>query len=232
MKKIVSIGIICLLLITVSISATCIPLDKYVLNDNNSEPGYPVTQIGYDGETGMVTLVAVDYPINGASGVKATYYKIDGGTKQTYTEPFFIGEGTHEIEFWSEDNVGNVEAHKTRTYTYDILPPTVEIIQPEEGKIHLFGRFVFNNFFSEETICIGKLQISVNANDGNGTGVNTVFFSYGNETAYDNDGSDGWTDTNRVPYFGKITISVTAIDNIGLMSNPVHRSVTVYSLGS
>ena len=88
MKKIVSIGIICLLLITGSISATCIPLDKYVLNDNNSEPGYPVTQIGYDGETGMVTLVAVDYPINGASGVKATYYKIDGGNQANIYRTF------------------------------------------------------------------------------------------------------------------------------------------------
>ena len=229
MQKIVSIGIICLLLITGSISATCISLDN-----NNSEksilsdPEPPVTEIGYDSVTGMVTIIAWIYP--GNSELKAIYYKIDGGTTQTYSEPFFIGEGTHEIEFWSEDMAGNVESHKTRTYTYDSKPPTVEIIHPMEGRIYLFGSLIVKRLFRDTAICIGKLNISVNAYD-DGVGVSSVLFTYGNETGYDNDGSDGWTDTNGYPHFGQITISVRAVDEMGHISEPVQREVIVYSLG-
>ena len=223
MKKIVSIGIISLFLITGSFSATCISLNK-----NGSEP--PVTSICYNSENGIVTLFAVDYPIDGGVGVKATYYKIDEGTTQTYSEPFFIGEGIHEIEFWSEDMAGNVEVHKTRTCTYDSLPPTVEIIHPMEGRIYLFDSLIVKRLFGEVAICIGKLNISVNAYD-DGVGVSSVFFNYGNETGYDNDDSDGWTDTNGYPHFGQITISVQAVDEMGHMSAPVQRDVIVYSLG-
>jgi len=96
MQKIVSIGIICLLLITGSISATSIKTPyKEFFNDENP----PITSICFDRATGIVTLIAVQYPIGGDIGVKATYYKIDDGTRQTYTEPFFIGEGTHKIDF-------------------------------------------------------------------------------------------------------------------------------------
>jgi len=69
------------------------------------------------------------------------------------------------------------------------------------------------------------------ADDGDGTGVNTVYFTYANETGFDNDGSDGWTDTNSESHFGIITITVTAVDNWGIMSEPVQIKVVVYSLG-
>ena len=236
MKKLISVGILGLLLIIGNISATCLTLDDNVSNDNNSEksiipsPELPVTSIFYDPETGMVTLIAVDYG-NPPSGVKATYYEIDSGGTQIYSEPFFIGEGTHTVKYWSEDNVGNIEHYHTATFTFDSTPPTVEIIKPAEGKIYLFDKYVFNRIISDEALCIGKLNISVNADDGDGTGVNTVYFTYANETGYDDNGSDGWTDTNSESHFGTITITVTAVDNWGIMSEPVQREVTVYSLG-
>ena len=230
MKKLISVGILGLLLIIGNISATCL-----TLNDNSEKsiippPEPPVTSIFYNPETGMVHLIAADYPIHDSSGVKATYYKIDDGEQQTYTGPFFIGEGTHTVEYWSVDNVDNEEYHKQATFTFDSTPPTVEIIKPALGQIYLFDKYVFNGRITRPS-CIGKLNISVNADDGDGTGVNTVYFSYANETGFDNDGSDGWTDTNSESYFGEITIVVIAIDNKGLMSEPVKRKVGVFSLG-
>ena len=235
MKKLISVGILGLLLIAGSISATCLTLDnnseKSIMNYCNPlDDMCPVTSIFYNPETGMVTLIAEDLPIH-MGGVKATYYKIDGGSTQIYVGAFFIGEGTHTVEYWSVDNVDNEEYHKKATFTFDSTPPTVKIIKPALGTIYLFDKYVFGSRIPSRVICIGKLNISVNADDGDGTGVNTVYFTYANETGYDDNGSDGWTDINSESHFGEITIVVTAIDNKGLMSEPVQRKVFVYSLG-
>lgn len=83
MKKLISVGILGLLLLIGSISATCLTLDNNVSNDNNSEKSImnccnppdtepPVTRLWFNQETGMYHLIAVDYPIHDNSGVKAT----------------------------------------------------------------------------------------------------------------------------------------------------------------
>ena len=49
------------------------------------------------------------------SGIAATYYAIDGGTTQTYGEPFTanLSTGSHTITYWSVDLAQNAEAHAT-----------------------------------------------------------------------------------------------------------------------
>ena len=45
--------------------------------------------------------------------IAATYYRVDVGEQQTYTEPFTIsGGGSHTIEYWSVDNFGIFELPK------------------------------------------------------------------------------------------------------------------------
>jgi len=73
----------------------------------------------YPSAPATVTVTATDEA--GGSGVAAIYYCLDGGTTQTvsvpsgpalYTFAADIGisdEGTHTLEFWAEDNAGNVE---------------------------------------------------------------------------------------------------------------------------
>jgi hypothetical protein len=164
--------------------------------------------------------------------MKATYYRNNDGPQQTYTGPFFIGEGTHTIEYWSEDLCGLIEEHRKRsTLIYDTTPPTVEIIHPEESSLYIFNKRIMERLSSDTPLVIGQLNISVTADDADGFGVDTVFFSYGDETGYDNDSSNGWTDTNEDSYFGLITINVCAIDKKGHMSEPVQRDVFVFSLG-
>jgi hypothetical protein len=58
--------------------------------------------------TSTVTLSASD----SLSGVKATYYTVDGGAQQTYSAPFTLPFGYHSITYWSVDNADNVETAK------------------------------------------------------------------------------------------------------------------------
>jgi hypothetical protein len=196
----------------------------------DNEP--PVTSICFDTVTGEVTLLAVDYPIPKGSGVKATYFKLDGGATETYVGSFLIGEGTHTVEFWSEDNAGNVEAHKTRTYTLDTTPPTVELTSPEEGKLYLFGSPIMDRILASQTLCIGRVPVAASASDGTGSGVALVMFSFDNgDSGFDNDGSDGFTYDYRGMHFGALTITAQAVDEGGLMSTQDSMTITVYSLG-
>ena len=235
MKKLVSVGILGLLLIIGSISATCLTLDNNVSNDNNSEkstipsPEPPVTSIFYNPETGMVTLIA-EYM--GDCSIKNTYYKIDGGSTQIYVGAFFIGEGTHTVEYWSEDVCGNIESPKTATFTFDSTPPNVEITSPEEGKLYLNGSPIMDRIFDNKTLCIGKVPVAANADDGTGSGVSMVLFSFSNgDSGYDDDGSNGFTYLFKNVHFGALTITVVAIDIKGLVSTPDSMTLDVYNLG-
>jgi len=80
----------------------------------------PVTTIGgvpagVAGGAVPLTLTAVDAAGGQpGSGVKATYYTLDGGPPLTYVAPFTVSKvGTTTVEYWSVDNVGNEETPKT-----------------------------------------------------------------------------------------------------------------------
>lgn len=63
-----------------------------------------------------ITLSASD---GAGSGVLATYYKLDGGqTWLLYSSALKVTKGTHTIYYYSVDNVGNVEAQKSSTFTF------------------------------------------------------------------------------------------------------------------
>lgn len=62
-----------------------------------------------------VLLSATDNP--GGSGVKATYYILDGFGPVQGTLAYAGGLGLHTLEFWSVDNAGNEETHNLVTFT-------------------------------------------------------------------------------------------------------------------
>src|SRR5256885_2359071 len=67
-----------------------------------------------------VTLVATD----DFSGVAETRYRVDGGTWQTYANPFGVAsDGVHIAEFYSVDQAGNVEATQSADVSIDTEPP-------------------------------------------------------------------------------------------------------------
>jgi hypothetical protein len=71
--------------------------------------------------------VAFDANDGAGSGIKATYYKIDGGAAQTYGQPFIadLSNGTHTITYWSVDRADNVEVQANLVINVDTVPPTI-----------------------------------------------------------------------------------------------------------
>jgi hypothetical protein len=115
----------------------------------------PITKVDYvDGVQGLspwyisecvtIWLKAMDYPEDTGSGIKFTYYTIDGGSTQIYDpvsgihvcsyEPDWFGDW--EVNFWSEDNQGNIEdknkQQNFRTIYIDAKKPEVWITSPTE----------------------------------------------------------------------------------------------------
>lgn len=61
------------------------------------------------------------------SGVRGTFYALDGGVPQPYAATGIVvpGEGVHTLTFWSVDKADNAEAAKTVTLRIDTSPPSI-----------------------------------------------------------------------------------------------------------
>lgn len=68
-----------------------------------------------------VTLTASD----NLSGVKETYFTVNGGAPQTGRTLTVTGGGIHTIRYWSVDMAENVEEVKIVTVQIDAAPPTI-----------------------------------------------------------------------------------------------------------
>lgn len=99
----------------------------------NIDTGKPTTQATVSGTPSsngwyqnsvQVTLTASD----GASGVANSYYVVDGGPTQTYTSAFDVsGDGSHVVNYWSVDAVGNAEQPHSLTVKIDGSAPSTQL---------------------------------------------------------------------------------------------------------
>jgi len=72
-----------------------------------------------------LSLLATD---RSGTGILRTAYRIDAGSWIDYAGPFtLIAEGCRVLEWYSEDNVGNVEAVESATLCADDTPPTTTL---------------------------------------------------------------------------------------------------------
>ncbi|HYF94286.1 MAG TPA: hypothetical protein VD969_18870 [Symbiobacteriaceae bacterium] len=69
-----------------------------------------------------VTFAAAD----ALSGVAATYFRLGDGTPQEGTVLTVDREGTAIVEFWSADQAGNAEPHRSVAVWIDKTPPAIE----------------------------------------------------------------------------------------------------------
>ena len=103
--------------------------DSAKVNIDRTAPSTDATApTGWTNKPQTVTLAARD----ALSGVKATHYILDpapGAVAQTGTSVAVAGDGLHTLEYWSEDNAGNVEAHKTVQVKIDGTSPTISHTQ-------------------------------------------------------------------------------------------------------
>jgi hypothetical protein len=100
-----------------------IQIDRTAPTTSASVPD-PLASGWYAGDV-QVTLNGLD----SLSGVKTTYYSVDGGGAETYSGPFSHGlKGVHTITFWSLDKAGNLEDSSVGhsiTLKIDGIPPTI-----------------------------------------------------------------------------------------------------------
>jgi len=83
-----------------------------------------------------VTLTASDPD---SSGVNFTKYRIDGGEWLDYTAPFIISsEGTHTLDYYSVDKVGNKETYKQSLFKIDKTAPSssISLYGTKEGEVY------------------------------------------------------------------------------------------------
>jgi PKD repeat protein len=80
-------------------------------------------------EQGIYTdSVTVTLTATATSGfiVESTFYNLDDGPTQTYSEPFVVsGDGPHTVEYWSIDDAGVYETPKTQTIIISSNQPPV-----------------------------------------------------------------------------------------------------------
>jgi hypothetical protein len=98
------------------------------------------------------------------TGINHTRYRIDNVTWTEYSSSFFLsGDGNHYIEWYSEDNVGNVEVVSWRVLRADDTSPATPISIGEPK--YLTG----GNFVNSST------PLTLSAVDG-GVGSNSTFY--------------------------------------------------------
>lgn len=94
----------------------------------------PVSSVSFSGNTnnaciGKNTMLAIGANDN-SSGVKTVFYQIDDASLHEYKKPFVVNglvNGRHKIYYHAVDNVGNTEGQKAYEFTYDTLPPELNI---------------------------------------------------------------------------------------------------------
>ncbi len=102
----------------------------------------PATTVSLSGtlSSGIYTS-AVTVTLKGtdaSSGVKTTYYKLNGGATTTYSAPFTVSVlGTNTLQYWSVDYAGNTESTNTTTFT--VHTPTTATLVAAPNPVLLGG---------------------------------------------------------------------------------------------
>jgi hypothetical protein len=75
------------------------------------------------------------------------YYRLNGGPVATFSTnalPVTIsGDGVHTLEYWADDEQGNVAAHQSATFRIDTTAPSVDILSPIDGEsVYVGGELI------------------------------------------------------------------------------------------
>lgn len=183
--------------------------------------------------TVQITLTAVD----DYTGVKHIYYKLldDGiGVQTTYTSPITVLDGNYTIEYWSEDNIGNIEAHHGPTpFKIDSVNPSVNITRPDGGiywRDHkLWPLTKWTLFEWTKSLIIRDITIIAGAQDST-SGVDYVeFYIDSGSTPMSTDSNEpfewNWDET----VFFTHTITVKAYDKAGNMDS-MSKDVKIFNI--
>jgi hypothetical protein len=153
-----------------------------------------------------VTITATD-----DKQVKEIHYILDGSESVVAgdTASFRVdGDGSHTVEYWAVDAVGNEGSHGTVTFSIDNSPPTVSLTAPEPG-LYLFGNKLLS---MSKPIIIGAFTAEATADDAQGVAV--VKFLLNGEVVGED--TEAPYDTYvAVKNMGAATLKAVAEDGVG-----------------
>ncbi len=102
-----------------NVAVTANQTELISLQYNHATPATTASVVTENEDETYSNPATVTLSATAASGysVANTYYKVDGGSTQTYTSPFTVsGNGSHTINYWSVDNSGAQEQTKTTSF--------------------------------------------------------------------------------------------------------------------
>ena len=118
-------------------------------------------------------------PSDALSGVRGTFYILDGGPQQSGTSVPVSGDGTHTLVYWSVDKAGNVEQQKSVEVKIDGTSPTISHTQAPLANFNGWNRtsvtvkFVCNDATSEIASCTSDQVVSTEGENQTVTGTAT-----------------------------------------------------------
>jgi outer membrane protein assembly factor BamB len=166
-----------------------------------------ISNNGWYADPVQVSLTATDT----MSSVTNTSYTVDGGSVQTFANPFTVsGEGNHVVSYWSVDSVGHAETHRSLTIKIDSSAPTTLLAKTGTAGNDGWYR--------------GPVQVSLSATDTR-SGVAASYYTVDGGAAQ--------------PYTGPFTISANAehqinfwsVDKVGNTESQQPASIKIDSVG-
>ncbi|MBC7128535.1 MAG: choice-of-anchor J domain-containing protein [Thermoplasmatales archaeon] len=174
--------------------ATSMPITECIISGLLGDNGWYKSDV-------QITLKANAY----ICGVKATYYRIDGGAWQEYTGTFtYSGEGNHIIEYYSISNAGIVETPKSTSFKIDKTSPTAKVIYPNGGEV--LGGIITIRWTASDNIGIAGIDLLYSSDAG--LTWNVIASNVANTGSYN------WN-VASLPYGSNYMVKVVAKDNAG-----------------
>jgi len=137
--------------------------EEFIINVDTDNPKTNIILVGQGSDNRFYQSVEMRLAASDTgSGVKEIYYNLDDdpGGFRVYYQPMIIDEiGTHTIEYYSIDNIGNIGETKTETFTISNVNFDLHITEPENA-LYIFGIKLIP---TSQPILIGKGTVTVNA---------------------------------------------------------------------
>jgi outer membrane protein assembly factor BamB len=174
---------------------------------DTTSPVTSATVSGTAGTNGWYTG-AVDVFLSASdsgSGVSSTYFQLDGGAQQTYSNPISISaNGQHSVEYWSADMAGNLEAHHTQLVKLDATAPaTTTTVTGTSGT---------NGWY------VSAAQVSLTASDSD-SGVQNSYYQI------DGGAVQSYASPFSISANGQHTVQYWSVDSAG--NTEAHQSLTL-----
>lgn len=110
-----------------------------------------------DGQNSWYKTSTVYLNVADFDGIKYTNYSVDGGIWYSnpgsglgLKTPVVLSDGTHSIQYYSVDNLGNTESTKTQSVKIDNTTPQITINSPVNGSKYVLNQNLVADWFASD----------------------------------------------------------------------------------